>query len=485
MISFFNRLGNSWIAKGIFFLLGLSMMAFWGLGGISITGGSDGTALKVGKNKVSLQEVSRTFDTERNKMAKISGGYMTPKRAIQAGLLDQVVQQLATRELNDQIQDELGLVASDDAVRRYIEQNPVFKDSLGKFDANLFYGYLTAMNMSQAEFAHQMRSELATQHLIRTLERIVPRDSKLMSAAAKAKKEKREIMGVLLTPDNMQIGAPDSQELKDYYEAYMEEFSVPEYRDLRVVSLKPSDFNNDYDKMVEISRQLEDLLGAGKSLKVACQELKLNAGTVVTTDLSGNDKNGNEVKDVKVLVQEAFGLTEGESTSLLDVDGGFVVAGVEKISPRGYKPFDTVRSDVAKLWQREQQKTALTKTAEEVLNSVQSGKGWKGYTPITSVISQSESGTLDKAVADKLLGQKVGPENAVLFPTDKGTLVAYVKRIIPSKEEPTTAEKQTAVQEWAVDLGAAVQQVYAQKYPVEVHTNTIQKAFSIYENQEE
>ena len=197
------------------------------------------------------------------------------------------------------------------------------------------------------------------------------------------------------------------------------------------------------------------------------------------------DKNGNELKDVKVLVQEAFGLTEGESTSLLDVDGGFVVAGVEKVSPRGYKPFDTVRSDVAKLWQREQQKTALTKTAEEVLNSVQSGKGWKGYTPITSVISQSESGTLDKAVADKLLGQKVGPENAVLFPTDKGTLVAYVKRIIPSKEEPTTAEKQAAVQEWAVDLGAAVQQVYAQKYPVEVHTNTIQKAFSIYENQEE
>ena len=142
MISFFNRLGNSWIAKGIFFLLGLSMMAFWGLGGISNTSTSDGTALKVGKNKVSLQEVSHTFDTERNKMAKISGGYMTPKRAIQAGLLDQVVQQLATRELNDQIQDELGLVASDDAVRRYIEQNPVFKDSVGKFDANLFYGYL-------------------------------------------------------------------------------------------------------------------------------------------------------------------------------------------------------------------------------------------------------------------------------------------------------------------------------------------------------
>ena len=473
------------MAHGIFFLLGLSMMAFWGLGGISNTSSTDGTALKVGGNKISLQEVGHTFDVERNKMSKISGGYMTPKRAIQAGLLDQVVQQLVARELNTQIQEELGLVASDEAVRRYIEQNPVFKDSLGKFDANLFYGYLSAMNQSQAEFAHQMRSELANQHLIRTLERAVPRDSKLMTAAALAKKEKREVVSVLLAPENMKVGMPNTQELKDYYEAYIEEFSVPEYRDLRLVVLKSADFNNDYDKMVETSRQLEDLLGAGKSLKEACQELKLNAGKVVTTDLSGNDKNGNEVKDVKLLVQEAFVLSEGEATSLVDVEGGFIVAGVEKISPRGYKPFDAVRADVVKLWQREQQKTALTKVAQEVLNSVQSGKGWKGYVPTTNTLSQIEKGAFDKTISDGLLAQKVGPENVALYPTDKGTLLAYVKRIIPSKEEPTTTEKQEALQEWAVDLGQAVQQAYAGKYPVEIHTNTIQKAFSIYDNQDE
>ena len=156
MITFFNKLGNSWFAKAIFLLLGLSMLAFWGLGGISNTPQLDSTALTVGDRQVSVQDLSHAFDVERNKMAKISGGYMTPKRAIQAGLLDQVVQQLAAQELNAQIHDEIGLIASDEAVRRYIEENPVFADNLGKFDANLFFAYLSQMNLTQAELAHQM-----------------------------------------------------------------------------------------------------------------------------------------------------------------------------------------------------------------------------------------------------------------------------------------------------------------------------------------
>ena len=230
---------------------------------------------------------------------------------------------------------------------------------------------------------------------------------------------------------------------------------------------------------------MEDLLGAGKTLKDACAELKLNIGRVLTTDLSGKDKQGNEVKDVKFLLQEAFALSEGEATSLIDVDGGFMVAGVEKITPRGYKPFDSVRGEVVKLWQREQQKTALKKTAEEVLSSVQQGKGWKGYSPLTTTISQLETGAFSKVASDALLQQKAGAEYALSFPSEKGILVAYVKRIIPSKEDPTASEKQGAVQEWGLDLGAAVQQAYTARYPVEIHTNTIQKAFSIYESQDE
>lgn len=485
MISFFNRLGESWVAKGIFFLLGLSMMIFWGLGGISNTSSSDGMAFQVGDRQVSLLEVSHTFDQERNKMAKISGGYMTPKRALQAGLLDQVVQQLVARELNAQIQEEIGLTASDDAVRRYIETNPVFADNLGKFDAQLFYAYLSQLNLTQTELAHQMRSELAHQHLTRTLVHAAPRDPLLMKQAAQAKKEKKEVVGVFLSPEKQVVGTPGVEELKDYYEAYREEFAIPEYRTLRVVTLKLADFKNDYPLLSTAVRQLEDALGAGQTLQEACKALKVNAGQMVTVTADGLDKHGKAQAILKPLLQEAFSLAEGEATSFADTEGGFMVAGVEKITPRGYKEFASVKAEVTTLWQKEQQKSGLAKEARELLTALKAGKGWQQYTPKTVILSQTEFGPYPKDVADVLLQQPIGVEYAASFPTEKGTWVAYVKRVIPSKEEPTAEEQTAAVQDWTQDLVSAVQQAYAEKYPIDIKVGTIQKAFSVYENQEE
>ena len=485
MISFFNKLGESWIAKGIFFLLGLSMMIFWGLGGISNTSSSDSTAFQVGDRQVSLLEVSHTFDQERDKMAKISGGYMTPKRALQAGLLNQVVQQLVARELNAQIQEEIGLTASDDAVRRYIENNPVFADNLGKFDAQLFYAYLSQLNLTQAELAHQMRAELAHQHLTRTLAHATPRDPLLMKQVAQVKKEKREVVGAFLSLEKQAVGTPDAEELKDYYEAYREEFVIPEVRSLRVVTLKSVDFKNDYALLSAAVRQLEDALGAGQTLQEACQLLKVNAGQIVTVTADGLDKQGKTQANLKPLLQEAFSLLEGEATSFVDTEGGFMVAGVEKITPRSYKEFSSVKAEVTALWQKEQQKGRLTKETQELLAALKAGKGWQQYVPKTTVLSQSEFGQYPKDVADVLLQQPIGMEYVTSFPTEKGTWVAYAKRAIPSKEEPTTEEQTVAVQDWTQDLISAVQQAYAEKYPIDINVDVIQKAFSVYENQEE
>jgi len=99
--------------------------------------------------------------------------------------------------------------------------------------------------------------------------------------------------------------------------------------------------------------------------------------------------------------------------------------------------------------------------------------------------SQAESGHLPKTVVPALLAQKTGPENAGSFPTEKGVLVAYVKRIIPSKEKPTDAEMQEAAKDWNQDLKTAVERAYIQKYPVDIRTHVIQKAFSIYDSQDE
>ena len=485
MISFLNKLGNSWFAKLIFALLGISMLAFWGLGGLSNLGQSDTTALTVGNRAVSMQELGRSFDRERNKMAKISGGYMTPKNAIRAGLLDQVVQQLTLRELNAQIREELGLTASDAAVRAYIEKNPVFANQVGKFDANLFYAYLSQLNLSQAELARQMRAELANQHLMRTLLRIVPRDPALMERAARSKKEKREIEAVFLESKKMSVGSATEQELKDYYEAYMEEFSVPEYRKVRLVTLKMSDFKNDYESMTKKVRELEDALGGGQTLKQACDSLSLTPGQIITTDINGHDEHGKAQDILQPLMQEIFSLSEGEATALTEIENGFMVAGLEHITPQTYKSFPTVKRKVTELWVQEQQKEALIKAVDALKNTVKSGKGWQNYTPQKGTISYTETGKYPPKMAEALLQQAVGSENVTVYPAEQGTWVAVVKRVLPSKEKATQEEQTAAVTDWTQDLMHALQQAYAAKYPIDIRVNAIQKAFSVYDNQSE
>ena len=111
--------------------------------------------------------------------------------------------------------------------------------------------------------------------------------------------------------------------------------------------------------------------------------------------------------------------------------------------------------------------------------------GINAFDPVSYTLSQTETGNLPPKAGTVLLQQKLGLENTLSIPVEKGIFVGYVKRIIPSTTTPVKTELDEAVKDWYTDLVLAVQQSYGQKYPVKINTNIIQKAFSIYENQEE
>ncbi|MBQ4472146.1 MAG: SurA N-terminal domain-containing protein [Alphaproteobacteria bacterium] len=241
MITFFNKIGNTWVAKLIFVALGISMMAFWGIGGISNTARSDSTAIKVGSHKVSMSELSKAFDVQRAKFSQLSGQYVSPKQAIEMGLLQQTVQQQVAETLSKAIREDLGLTASDMAVRKYVERHPAFKDALGNFDRNLFMTYLTQMKLSEAEVAEQLRNELANQHLGNTIRLAAPTSRVLAEKMWQQQNEKRDVEGLLIETDKIALSnTPTEEDLKDYYEAYQSEFMLPETRDIEILALTPN-----------------------------------------------------------------------------------------------------------------------------------------------------------------------------------------------------------------------------------------------------
>ena len=241
MISFFNKLADSWIAKLILAVLALSMMAFWGLGGLSNTSNFDGTAITVGSKKISINQLQRAFDLERVKLTQLMGQPLTPKHAIEMGLLSQVIQQQINEALQERIHDELGLTASTQAVQKYVERHPAFQDNLGHFDQNLFNTYLNHTKMNQAQLAKALQKELANQHLMNTIRLIAPAPESLVKYWQNYQNEERDVEALLIKQDQLAVNKiPSQEELKDFYEAYMDDFMQPETRDLNIVLVNPS-----------------------------------------------------------------------------------------------------------------------------------------------------------------------------------------------------------------------------------------------------
>ncbi len=243
MITFFNKLGNSWVAKIIFGALALSMLAFWGLGGLSNVSNYDTSndAVKVGKAGISTAQLHQSFELARKRFSQLAGGtYLSPSRAIEMGILDQVIQQEVAGAVQQQIGDNLGLTASNKAIQNYVENNPVFHDNTGKFDRNMFYAYLLQSGMSETQLAHQLKKELAFKHMTDSVQGLGYAPDILAKAAYAFKNEKRDIDMLVLAPENITITAtPSSQEIQDYYEAYAEDFMNPEFRTITLMALTP------------------------------------------------------------------------------------------------------------------------------------------------------------------------------------------------------------------------------------------------------
>lgn len=493
MITFFNRIGNSWIAKVICATLGVSMMAFWGLGGLSGGfSGDDHKAVTVGSDIITVDQINQQLNQERAKISALTGQNLSLQKAVELGLLDLVIQQLINEKVQQNMFNEIGLIASDDAVRKYVERNPIFQDNLGHFDANLFYAYMGQLKINQSQLSEKLKQELILQHLNHSLNKTAPQNSQIIADVASKQKEKRDVYGVLLLKNTVEVGTPDENTLKDYYEAYQEEFMNPEYRQIQLLTLLPSYFKGDkeqaYDKMYQTVQDLEDLLGEGLPLKEAAQKLNLASPDTLTVDITGQSKNlketNNQLKDNPIL-QEVFTLVEGETSSIIDYKNGFLVAEVEKIFPAALKPYDKVKDQVKNLWKEEQQKEKLPQIVQKTIEQIKKTSNWGNLVPVHEVIEQTQSDKIPSELLSAIYAQKIGYKNAESYNVQDGSWLIVVNRVIQDNKSLSDKEKDEARRLYTQELMNAVQQTYMKNLNVQLNESSVNKFFLSYSKEQE
>ena len=135
------------------------------------------------------------------------------------------------------------------------------------------------------------------------------------------------------------------------------------------------------DTLVSLANKLEDDLGSGSTLEEAARRLNLKVIKVTSIDRRGLDYAGKPVEAIgkkRDILQVAFKTEEGQDSVLSDLGAAsFFILRVDKVTPPTLRPLETIRTDVAATWKREQQATAAEKKIAQLVDQLKGGKSLK------------------------------------------------------------------------------------------------------------
>ncbi len=149
----------TWVTRILFTLIALSFLG-WGITDYirPATPGTQ-TALTVGGRSLNGLEVQRLLGPQIDQLRAMFGG-IDREQAKRFGLVDQALDQLIARLIVDQEATSLGLLISDDVLRQTIQSNPAFAAANGQFDRARFAAVLAQAGYTEAAFLAQLRGDL-------------------------------------------------------------------------------------------------------------------------------------------------------------------------------------------------------------------------------------------------------------------------------------------------------------------------------------
>ncbi|MBN9033536.1 MAG: peptidylprolyl isomerase [Rhizobiales bacterium 63-7] len=204
---------------------------------------------------------------------------------------------------------------------------------------------------------------------------------------------------------------------------------------------------NASSEILNVHDRFEDARANGASLADAAKEQKLNLVTVAAVDASGNDQQGNPVKDIPgagALLTEVFKSDVGAETTPVSLgNDGYAWFEVQDIIAEHDRPLAEVKDKVVADWTAEQQKQALAARAAALKDEVAKGKPLEEVATALGLAVEKKAG-LRRNTDDPVLGRGAvaaafgGPlgtvANAVSADGDGQVLL----KVTEVNEQPTT-----------------------------------------------
>lgn len=245
MLDVLRRHSQSWIIKVLFILLILSF-GVWGVGDMVVGNAARAPVVTVGSSEIGIDEVSSEYKREMDRLQPMFGGQLTAEQAKQFGLLDRVLEQVVSRALLDHEGKGLGLAGDDEALRREIAANPVFRNQFGQFDPGVFRAVLNNAGLSEQQFVETERKNMVRERVANAVTGGAAVPGVALDPLYRYRNEKRMAEAVTISAESFPAPqAPDEPTLEKFHKDNVARFMAPEYRTLTALILRIGDVAGD------------------------------------------------------------------------------------------------------------------------------------------------------------------------------------------------------------------------------------------------
>ena len=494
MLRGLHKASSTWLGKAVMAaVMGVIAISFaiWGIGDIFRGFGRNAVAT-VGGTEISIEQFRQFYNDRLQQLGRQAGRPITPDEARARGLDRQLLAQLVAETTIDEQAKQLRLGIDNAEIAKRITSDPSFRGANGQFDRQRFEQIIRQAGFSESRFIEEQRRSMLRRQLAQSVTGDLKVPATALAALNQYQNEKRQIEYVAL--EAAQAGdapAPTPEVLNKYFDERKTLFRAPEYRNITLLSLAPSDLakpdavtdadakayfeqhKDSYGKpekrevrqivfqKPEEAADARERITKGAKFDDIAKERQLKESD---TDLGMVAKS--DIIDPAV-ADAAFSLKPGETSAPVKGRFGTVLLQVGKIEPGEEKTYEQVaaqikremaesraKSDVGNLRDKIEDERAagstLAETAKKLgiksvsIESVdRSGRGLDGK-PVTG-LPQTPN------VISAAFASDVGVDTDPLQLPGGGYLYYDVTGVTPSRERPLEEVKDQVTARWRDD----------------------------------
>ncbi len=224
----------------VWILLGLLIVGLAGFGATNMSG-TIRVIGSVGNQSISVDEYARELQRELRALEAQTGGPVPMSQVSALGLDQAVLSRLVLLAALDNEVAELGLSIGDANLQQDIMGIPAFQGMNGGFDRETYRFALSQAGISETEFEEDLRAEAARTLVQGAIVSGVRMPDVLGDTLVGFIAERRSFTWAPVTAGDLQETLPDPTpgDLRAYYDANPDEFTLPETKRLTYVQLSP------------------------------------------------------------------------------------------------------------------------------------------------------------------------------------------------------------------------------------------------------